>query len=86
MAEPEREPEQEDLQPVRGVLVTALLAKVLPWLIRVGAFLGLGLLTAAYGWWVWRQTKKLEAAGVEPLPAPTPPAPGPLPPARPPRW
>ena len=55
-------------------------------LARIGSLLTLVLALAGYGLWVWRRVKKLDAAGVEPPPAPPAPPPGPLPPASPPPW
>ena len=84
--EQQQDVEQQDVEPVKGALTTLLLAKIAPWLIRIGSYLTLAGLAGGYGWWVWRRAKKLEAAGVEPDPAPVAPLPGPLPRASPPRW
>ena len=78
--------EADDVEPVKGALAAMLVAKLAPWLIRIGSYLTLAGVAGGYSWWVWRRAKKLEAAGVEPPPAPLPPLPGPLPPASPPRW
>ncbi len=78
--------ETAEALPVKGALTAWLAAKLAPWLIRIGSYLAFAGAVGGYGWWAWRRAKKLEAAGVQPPPAPVPPPPGPLPPARPPRW
>jgi len=78
--------EEDEVEPVKGALAALLVAKLAPWLIRIGSYLTMAGVAGGYGWWVWRRAKKLEAAGVEPEAAPAPPLPGALPPARPPRW
>ncbi len=77
--------EADDVEPVKSALATLLVAKLAPWLIRIGSYLTLAGLAGGYGWFAWHRAKKLEAAGVEPPSAPFPPLPGPLPPASPPR-
>ena len=77
---------EEEAEPVKGAIAVLLIAKLAPWLIRIGSYLTLAALAGGYGWWVWRRARKLEAAGVEPPPAPPAPLPGPLPPASPSRW
>jgi len=76
----------EEVEPVKGAIAALLVAKLAPWLIRIGSYLTLAGLAGGYGWWVWRRAKKLDAAGVEPPPAPPPPLPGPLPHASPRHW
>jgi hypothetical protein len=76
----------DEAEPIEGVLVAGLLATLTPWLIRIASYLTLAGLAGAYGWWVWRRARKLEAAGVTPPPAPPLPPPGPVPPARPRPW
>lgn len=70
----------------RGIISAWLVAKVMPLLLRLATFLSVGAAAGAYGWWVWRQARRLEEAGVEPPPPPPVPAPGPIPPASPPSW
>ena len=80
------EHQDTEVEPAKGVLAAWLTTKITPWLIRIGSFLTLAGVTGAYGWWVWRRAKKLDAAGVQPPPAPIPPPPGPVPKARPRPW
>ena len=77
---------REEAEPAKRALTALLVARLAPWLIRIGSYLAMASLAGGYGWWVWRRAKKLEAAGVQPGPAPVPPPPGPVPPARPARW
>lgn len=71
--------EDDEVEPAKGALTAMLVAKLAPWLIRIGSYLAIAGAAGGYGWWVWRRARKLDAAGVEPGPAPDPPPPGPVP-------